>query len=48
MGKAAGTMIAPLRQPAKPDAVSAPVKNSIIVMEGDAPVDPAKAALVNA
>jgi len=47
-GKAAGTMIAPLRQPAKPDAASAPVKNSIIVMEGDAPVDPAKAALVSA
>ncbi|MFT0548597.1 beta-propeller fold lactonase family protein [Allopusillimonas ginsengisoli] len=46
-GKATGTMIAPLRQLAKPDAKASTMKNSIIVMEGNAPVNAKKAVLVN-
>lgn len=46
-GKAAGTMIAPLREPARPGSDSDPVKNGIVVMEGNAPVDPDAAALVS-
>lgn len=46
-GKAVGTMIAPLRQPARPGAVDTAVKNSIIVMEDNAPVDAKGAALAS-
>ncbi|AUL17382.1 beta-propeller fold lactonase family protein [Bordetella bronchiseptica] len=47
-GKAAGTMIAPLRQPAEPHATAAAGQGGIVIMEGDAPVDAARAVLVGA
>lgn len=46
-GKAAGTMIAPLRELAKPGAGDVAAKNRIIVMEGNAPADANTAVLVN-
>ncbi|MGP1664451.1 MAG: YncE family protein, partial [Rhodanobacter sp.] len=46
-GKANGTMIAPLRELAKPNANLVAPKNRIIVMEGGASVDANTAALVN-
>ena len=46
-GKAAGTMIGPMRQSVKPGTNAAAPKSRIIVMEGDAPVDARTAALVN-
>ncbi|MEO6986029.1 MAG: beta-propeller fold lactonase family protein [Paralcaligenes sp.] len=46
-GKASGTMIAPLRELVKPGTDAVAPKNSIIVMEGIAPVDANTAALVN-
>ncbi len=46
-GKAAGTMISPLRTSAKPGDETKAAENSIIVMEGNMPVDAGKAVLVN-
>jgi hypothetical protein len=40
-------MIAPLRTPAKAGSTDASATNSIIVMQGDAPVDAKEAALIN-
>lgn len=47
-GKASGTMIAPLREPAKPGTDVAAPENRIIVMRGNAKVDASTAALVSA
>ncbi len=46
-GTANGTMIGPLRTPSKDGADSGASDSSIIVMEGDAPVDASTAALVS-
>jgi len=46
-GNANGTMIAPLRTPAKSGSTDASATNSIIVMQGDAPVNAKAAALIN-
>lgn len=47
-GKAAGTMIAPLRQPTTAGEADDAAKNSILVMEGDQPADAKSAVLVGA
>ncbi len=46
-GNATSTMIGPLRKPSRDSGAEASSHNSIIVMQGDAPVDKATAALVS-
>ncbi|MGY3040307.1 YVTN family beta-propeller protein [Rhodanobacter sp. TND4EL1] len=47
-GKAAGTMIGPMRRKVQPGSKARAPENRIVVMEGSAPVDVSTAALVNA